>query len=159
MQSVDGDLIDCVESSQQPAFDHPALRNHTLEVPNLYLHTTTPTCEFLQFVLLSKYLMTYILLCILFHRAFYVQIPPNVFPLDLDAKVAAPSSRTENGPQIWHQSGQCPQGTVAIRRTTAKDVLRAGSFEGYKKKKNGLASVPQPSRPQSMSDNGHEVLD
>jgi len=29
LQSPDGDLIDCVLSHQQPAFDHPKLRGHT----------------------------------------------------------------------------------------------------------------------------------
>ncbi|BAT79487.1 uncharacterized protein HKW66_Vig0083300 [Vigna angularis] len=33
IQSPDGDLIDCVLSHQQPAFDHPKLRNHTLLDP------------------------------------------------------------------------------------------------------------------------------
>jgi hypothetical protein len=31
-QSLDGDLIDCVLSTSQPAFDHPLLKNHTIEV-------------------------------------------------------------------------------------------------------------------------------
>lgn len=37
-----------------------------------------------------------------------------------------------------------------------KDVLRSGSFASYRKKRNGLASVPQPKKPHSMSENGHE---
>jgi hypothetical protein len=75
-----------------------------------------------------------------------------VFPSDLEAhEVEAGYS------QLWHRSGECPQGTVAIRRTMLRDVLRAGGFQGYQRKKDGLASVPQPSRPQSMSNNGHEV--
>lgn len=43
MQSVDGDVIDCVDISRQPAFDHPALANHTVEVCKHLLfccHTT-----------------------------------------------------------------------------------------------------------------------
>lgn len=32
MQSPDGDVIDCVHISHQPAFDHPFLRNHTIQV-------------------------------------------------------------------------------------------------------------------------------
>ena len=86
-----------------------------------------------------------------------LQLPPKIFPLDLDAVLAAASSSRRSQPQAWHQSGQCPEGTVAIRRTMVKDVLRAGDFEGYKMKKDGLASVPQPSRPQILSGNGHEV--
>lgn len=32
LQSEDGDIIDCVDIYKQPAFDHPALKNHTLQV-------------------------------------------------------------------------------------------------------------------------------
>lgn len=31
-QSPDGDIIDCVHMSHQPAFDHPHLKNHTIQV-------------------------------------------------------------------------------------------------------------------------------
>lgn len=60
--------------------------------------------------------------------------------------------------QLWHQSGQCPSGTVPIRRTSVKDVLRAGSMKHYMTKKNGVSEAPQRfSRPmQQQSDNGHE---
>lgn len=34
MQSPDGDIIDCVHVSHQPAFDHPHLKNHTIQVHN-----------------------------------------------------------------------------------------------------------------------------
>lgn len=36
-QSPDGDIIDCVHISHQPAFDHPLLKNHTIQV-----HSTLP---------------------------------------------------------------------------------------------------------------------
>ncbi|CAM0908626.1 unnamed protein product [Alopecurus aequalis] len=32
IQSPDGDVIDCVHISKQPAFDHPLLRNHTIQM-------------------------------------------------------------------------------------------------------------------------------
>jgi len=32
LQSEDGDIIDCVNIYGQPAFDHPALKNHTIKV-------------------------------------------------------------------------------------------------------------------------------
>jgi len=87
-----------------------------------------------------------------------MQIPPDHSPADIvDAKLASNSRSGFRNVQLWHQSGQCPKGTVAIRRTLVKDVLRAGNLDGYKRKKNGLKSVPQPHRPQAMSDNGHEV--
>lgn len=31
-QSPDGDIIDCVHISHQPAFDHPFLRDHKIQV-------------------------------------------------------------------------------------------------------------------------------
>ncbi|KAJ4708150.1 Protein of Unknown Function (DUF239) [Melia azedarach] len=32
IQSEDGDIIDCIDKYKQPAFDHPALRNHIIQV-------------------------------------------------------------------------------------------------------------------------------
>uniref|UniRef100_A0A0E0CDK4 Neprosin PEP catalytic domain-containing protein n=1 Tax=Oryza meridionalis TaxID=40149 RepID=A0A0E0CDK4_9ORYZ len=32
IQSPDGDIIDCVHISKQPAFDHPLLKNHTIQM-------------------------------------------------------------------------------------------------------------------------------
>uniref|UniRef100_A0A0D3CIJ5 Neprosin activation peptide domain-containing protein n=1 Tax=Brassica oleracea var. oleracea TaxID=109376 RepID=A0A0D3CIJ5_BRAOL len=31
IKTVDGDIIDCVPIHSQPAFDHPLLRNHTIQ--------------------------------------------------------------------------------------------------------------------------------
>lgn len=36
IQSPDGDTIDCVHISQQPAFDHPFLKNHTIQMNPSY---------------------------------------------------------------------------------------------------------------------------
>jgi len=35
LQSEDGDIIDCIDIYKQPAFDHPALRNHKIQVHTL----------------------------------------------------------------------------------------------------------------------------
>ncbi|CAK9143966.1 unnamed protein product [Ilex paraguariensis] len=48
IQSEDGDIIDCIGISDQPAFDHPALRNHTIQMtpsydPTMEMKTTTTT--------------------------------------------------------------------------------------------------------------------
>jgi hypothetical protein len=32
LQGKDGDVIDCVDIYQQPAFDSPLLKNHTIQV-------------------------------------------------------------------------------------------------------------------------------
>ncbi|KAL6600365.1 hypothetical protein ACP70R_045165 [Stipagrostis hirtigluma subsp. patula] len=37
IQSPDGDIIDCVHISKQPAFDHPFLKNHTIQMQPSYL--------------------------------------------------------------------------------------------------------------------------
>ncbi|KAJ6743489.1 CARBOXYL-TERMINAL PEPTIDASE [Salix viminalis] len=36
LQSEDGDIIDCIDIYKQPAFDHPALRNHTIQMAPSY---------------------------------------------------------------------------------------------------------------------------
>ncbi|KAI4986778.1 hypothetical protein ZWY2020_019408 [Hordeum vulgare] len=36
IQSLDGDIIDCVHISKQPAFDHPLLKNHTIQMQPAY---------------------------------------------------------------------------------------------------------------------------
>ncbi|XXG45990.1 hypothetical protein AAC387_Pa02g0935 [Persea americana] len=33
--------------------------------------------------------------------------------------------------QLWHKSGSCPEGTIPIRRTRRRDLLRAISSEGF----------------------------
>lgn len=48
-QSPDGDIIDCVHISHQPAFDHPFLKNHTIQV-NL-----TPTASVQAMVSIMVY--------------------------------------------------------------------------------------------------------
>jgi hypothetical protein len=38
-QGMDGDVIDCVNIYQQPAFDHPLLKNHIIQVALLLSHS------------------------------------------------------------------------------------------------------------------------
>ncbi|WCJ36105.1 hypothetical protein M5689_017322 [Euphorbia peplus] len=86
--SPDGDIIDCVLSHLQPAFDHPELKGQKpLDPPE---------------------------------RPKWNETIANV---------------TEISYQLWSSSGEyCPLGTVPIRRTTAKDVLRASSVRRYGRK-------------------------
>ncbi|KAL0010227.1 hypothetical protein SO802_005335, partial [Lithocarpus litseifolius] len=65
----DGDIIDCVDIYQQPSFDHPFLKNHT------------------------------------------IQMKPSSIPDELF--------------QDWHKSGQCPKGTIPIRRTQQDEYPRS----------------------------------
>ncbi|CAN1334959.1 hypothetical protein LINPERPRIM_LOCUS36576 [Linum perenne] len=90
IQSPDGDVIDCVPSHLQPAFDHPKLKGHK--------------------------------------------------PLDLPLERPKEGNENETSMaesfQLWTDSGEsCPQGTVPIRRTTEKDVLRANELNRFGKKK------------------------
>ncbi|KAJ9568374.1 hypothetical protein OSB04_004340 [Centaurea solstitialis] len=92
INSPDGDLIDCVLSHLQPAFDHPKLKGQKpleppLEMPNGHNSSDESTETF----------------------------------------------------QLWAESstGFCPQGSVPIRRTTEKDVLRASSLRRFGRKIRG----------------------
>ncbi|XP_055801331.1 uncharacterized protein LOC129870544 isoform X2 [Solanum dulcamara] len=84
MQSPDGDVIDCVLSHQQPAFDHPHLRGNK--------------------------------------------------PMDPPERPKSNPMKLENF-QLWSLSGEtCPQGTIPIRRTREKDILRASSLQTFGRK-------------------------
>ncbi|KAM4111027.1 hypothetical protein ACJW30_05G036700 [Castanea mollissima] len=79
LQGKDGDIIDCVDIYQQPAFDHPFLKNHT------------------------------------------IQMKPSSIP----GGVKMNSSQAGLF-QNWHKNGQCPKGTIPIRREQ-QDVHPRGS--------------------------------
>ncbi|KAG2678820.1 hypothetical protein I3760_11G022100 [Carya illinoinensis] len=88
IQSPDGDVIDCVLSHLQPAFDHPKLQGHK-------------------------------------------PLDPPERPKGNDTTDTVAESL-----QLWTQSGEsCPEGTVPIRRTTEKDILRASSLRRYGRKR------------------------
>ncbi|XP_022151755.1 uncharacterized protein LOC111019661 [Momordica charantia] len=104
IQSPDGDLIDCVISHHQPAFDHPLLKGQK--------------------------------------------------PLDLPER---PYDRSPSGGgasetfQLWSMSGEsCPEGTVPIRRTREKDMLRASSVQRFGRK------VRRRRIRRDSTSNGHE---
>ncbi|KAI5442957.1 hypothetical protein KIW84_011843 [Lathyrus oleraceus] len=49
MQSEDGDIIDCVNIYQQPAFDHPALKNHTIQkIPTFLKESHSNSQDYLK---------------------------------------------------------------------------------------------------------------
>ncbi|OAY77558.1 hypothetical protein ACMD2_09852, partial [Ananas comosus] len=68
-------------------------------------------------------------------------------PLLKNHKIQRPASRSKAGNQrprngttrmawqAWNHVGNCPEGTVSVRRTTVEDVLRAGSLSRFGKKK------------------------
>ncbi|EOA28644.1 hypothetical protein CARUB_v10024866mg [Capsella rubella] len=88
IKSGDGDIIDCVPITTQPALDHPLLKNHTIQMRPSF-------------------------------------IPKGDHYTKKDAKAIT---------QVWHQNGECPQNTVAIRRTTREEILRAKTIESFGKK-------------------------
>ncbi|PON86188.1 hypothetical protein TorRG33x02_180620 [Trema orientale] len=45
IKSEDGDIIDCIDLYKQPAFDHPALRNHTIQMTPTYNPTAKNSKE------------------------------------------------------------------------------------------------------------------
>ncbi|KAF7830490.1 carboxyl-terminal peptidase [Senna tora] len=91
IKSEDGDIIDCVDIYKQPAFDHPALKDHK------------------------------------------IQMAPSFIPESKNSKanksegVAAKSVIS----QIWHKSGNCPNGTIPIRRIRRQDLVRVASLKQF----------------------------
>ncbi|KAK4350550.1 hypothetical protein RND71_029863 [Anisodus tanguticus] len=87
IKSPDGDLIDCVLSHLQPAFDHPQLKGMKLLGPPKRPKGNETMNEMAESL------------------------------------------------QLWTVSGEsCPEGTVPIRRTTEKDVMRTSSLRRFGRK-------------------------
>ncbi|KAL6547369.1 hypothetical protein OROMI_023090 [Orobanche minor] len=108
IQSPDGDIIDCVFSHQQPAFDHPKLKG---QMP---------------------------------------MGPPDERPKGHPSRNM--NSFQENY-QVWSMSEEsCPEGTIPIRRTLEKDVLRASLVRRFGKK----LVISTVRRDASSIGNGHE---
>lgn len=106
IQSPDGDVIDCVLSHLQPAFDHPELKGQRPLEP-----------------------------------------PERPKGNDFEHEV------TESF-QLWTNSTEsCPEGTVPIRRTTEKDVLRASSIKRF-----GRKIVRKVRRDSTSSSHEHAVV-
>lgn len=61
--------------------------------------------------------------------------------------------------QLWHVNGQCPDGTIPIRRTKHEDVLRASSVKRYGRKKHRSTPIPPRSaEPDLINQSGHQVI-
>ncbi|XP_057952215.1 protein neprosin-like isoform X2 [Malania oleifera] len=106
IKSPDGDLIDCVLSHLQPAFDHPQLKGQK--------------------------------------------------PLDPPERPKGHDSmdNVTESLQLWSSSGEaCPEGTVPIRRTTEKDVLRASDIRKFGRKLRRHVR-----RDTTSSDHEHAVM-
>lgn len=136
MQSPDGDLIDCVLSQHQLAFDHPLLSGQKPLVVFSALFLQLVFWGWKTFHLnISAYVKSYLNLQDLPER-------PNGHD---------PSGMVTENFQLWSLSGEsCPEGTIPIRRTTEQDMLRASSVAKYGRK------LRRRVRRDSTS-NGHEV--
>nr|CAB3483854.1 unnamed protein product [Digitaria exilis] len=126
IQSLDGgDTIDCVAAHSQHGLEHPLLKEHTIQ--------TEPP-----------------------------RFPTRRAAADADDMTTTTATTNNNNKigrwgawQTWHHGGHCPPGTVAIRRTTAEDVLRATSISRFGRKKR--TSLPRAANaPDVISGNGHE---
>ncbi|CAH8272278.1 unnamed protein product [Arabidopsis lyrata] len=92
IKSEDGDIIDCIDIYKQHAFDHPALRNHKIQMkPSIEFGTKKTT------------------------------IPNN-------------GSSELITSQIWSKSGNCPKGTIPVRRVSREDISRASSPSHFGRK-------------------------
>ncbi|VVB17149.1 unnamed protein product [Arabis nemorensis] len=92
IKSEDGDIIDCIDIYKQHAFDHPALRNHKIQMK--------PSVEF-------------------------------------DTKKTIIPNNGSSKPityQIWSKSGNCPKGTIPVRRVSREDISRASSPSRFGRK-------------------------
>ncbi|KAE9603642.1 hypothetical protein Lal_00001604 [Lupinus albus] len=108
IKSEDGDIIDCVDIYKQPAFDHPALKYHTIqEMPSILLENH-------------------------------------------DSSIKGNASKSKSVIfQKWQKSGNCPKGTIPIRRIQREDLLRVSSVERFGMK------PPQPFQKSTNDHNNH----
>ncbi|KAJ9703093.1 hypothetical protein PVL29_004741 [Vitis rotundifolia] len=128
--SPDGDIIDCIDKWKQPAFDHPLLKNHKLQlVPPELPRVRRMKEEEVK-------------------RDNHISSRKNEERMVISGRGAR---------QVWHQNGtRCPKGTVPIRRTTVDDVLRAQSLHDFGKKQPRMALARHTVSPDAVRENDHE---
>ncbi|KAG4931514.1 hypothetical protein JHK82_048622 [Glycine max] len=112
IQSEDGDIIDCIDINKQPAFDHPALKGHKIQMAPTYNS--------------AKKDMT---------------IGTKTTRTRKNAKSGKMMKQRDEGSsvtvtsQVWQKSGRCPEGTIPVRRIQERDMIKAHSIEDYGRKK------------------------
>ncbi|XP_061374740.1 protein neprosin-like [Gastrolobium bilobum] len=105
IQSKDGDIIDCIDIKKQPAFDHPALKDHKIQM------APTPT----------------------YNSVKEDTTPTKSKPKTMKQRAEGSSMIVTS--QVWQKSGTCPEGTIPVRRIRKRDLLKAHSIEEYGRKK------------------------
>ncbi|XP_029128538.1 uncharacterized protein LOC109804971 [Cajanus cajan] len=122
IQSEDGDIIDCIDINKQPAFDHPALKGHKIQMAPTYDSAKEDTT-----------------------------VGTRTTRTRNNAKISGKSKmmkeRVEESSlivtsQVWQKSGRCPEGTIPVRRIQKKEVLKAQSIEDYGRKKPSFSHQP-----------------
>ncbi|KAK7321611.1 hypothetical protein VNO77_32422 [Canavalia gladiata] len=111
IQSEDGDVIDCIDIKKQPAFDHPALKGHKIQMVPTYNSAKEYTTRRASTRTKNETKSTKMM------------------------KQRAEESSVTISSQIWQRSGRCPEGTIPIRRIQKRDLLKAHSIEHYGRKK------------------------
>ncbi|KAI3709801.1 hypothetical protein L2E82_39567 [Cichorium intybus] len=66
-----------------------------------------------------------------------IQMKPNFHLEGLNYEnMKVSSEKQEIITQLWHSKGNCPKGTIPVRRTKKEDILRASNINKYGKKTN-----------------------
>ncbi|KAI3709806.1 hypothetical protein L2E82_39572 [Cichorium intybus] len=64
-----------------------------------------------------------------------IQMKPSFHPQGLNYENMQVSSKKHKTiTQLWHSKGNCPKGTIPVRRTKKEDILRASNINKYGKK-------------------------
>lgn len=85
-----------------------------------------------------------------------LKMRPSYFPRRWNNE--SPYTKRNLVTQLWTINGKCPKNSIAMRRTTKEDILRAKSIKNYGKKDPN--SIPQHKPRNSSSnptDGAHEV--
>ncbi|THG19946.1 hypothetical protein TEA_021567 [Camellia sinensis var. sinensis] len=155
IKSPDGDIIDCVHISHQPAFDHPLLKNHTIqgsEERGGAVGDSTQRkksggsgggggggggsgpCEM---------------------RPSYH--PEGLFEENKESIPKSNEGISKSITQLWHLNGRCPEGTIPIRRTKKREILRASSIKSFGRKQHGTIPEPtMPTKPEPINLSAHQ---
>ncbi|KAL5071722.1 hypothetical protein RYX36_022609 [Vicia faba] len=107
IQSEDGDIIDCVDIKKQPAFDHPALKDHKIQMAPSYNSAKKDPIE----------------------RTTRSKTKSSMMKQKDEESYMTVTS------QIWQKNGSCPKGTIPIRRIRKRELLKACSIDEYGRKK------------------------
>ncbi|KAL7234030.1 hypothetical protein ACSBR1_017599 [Camellia fascicularis] len=91
-----------------------------------------------------------------------IQMSPSYYPEGLfeENKESIPKSNegiSKSITQVWHLNGRCPEGTIPIRRTKKKEILKASSIKSFAKKQH--RTIPEPTmytQPAPLNLSAHE---